>query len=96
VLLLFTLLLLYQLIMAVFHILLSPDESHARVLPTSDENANYLWIWVRRFALYAFFYFLVTRSFCGHRDRSSIFLTCEAFFCFLFPSCSPSLFFSGP
>ena len=63
VLLLFTLLLLYQFVMAVFHILLSPEEGHARLTPISDENANYLWIWVRRFALYAFFYFLTTRSF---------------------------------
>ncbi|MCF8127452.1 MAG: mechanosensitive ion channel family protein [Deltaproteobacteria bacterium] len=63
VLLLFTLLSLYQLIMAVFHVLLSPDETHARLTPISDENANYLWIWMRRFALYAFFYFMVTRSF---------------------------------
>lgn len=63
VLLLFTLLLLYQSVMAVFHILLSPEQGHARLAPISDENANYLWIWVRRFALYVFFYFLTTRSF---------------------------------
>lgn len=63
VLLLFVLLFLYQVAMAVFHVLLSPDASHARLTPLSDEDANYLWIWIRRFALYAFFYFLITRAF---------------------------------
>ena len=62
VLLLFTLLFLYQLIMAAFHTLLSPENAHGRLASISDENANYLWIWVRRFALYAFFYFMTTRS----------------------------------
>ena len=62
VLLLFTLLFLYQLLMAAFHTLLSPDDVHSRLMPISDENANYLWIWARRFSLYAFFYFLTTRS----------------------------------
>ncbi len=60
--LLFTLLLLYQVIMAAFHVLLSPDASSHRLIPISDENANYLWIWMRRFAIYSFFYFLVTRA----------------------------------
>ncbi len=63
ILLLFTLLFLYQVVMAAFHVLLSPEEAHARLAPFSDENANYLWIWARRFALYAFFYFMVTRAF---------------------------------
>jgi hypothetical protein len=62
VLLLFTLLFLYRLALAIFHVLLSPEEAKARLLDLSDENANYLWIWVRRFALYGFFYFMTTRS----------------------------------
>ncbi len=60
--LLFTLLFLYRLVVAAFHVLLSPEDAKARVAALSDENANYLWIWVRRFALYGFFYFLATRS----------------------------------
>ena len=60
--LLFALLFLYQLVMAVFHVLLSPEEASARLTSFSDENANYLWIWMRRFSLYVFFYFLTTRS----------------------------------
>jgi moderate conductance mechanosensitive channel len=62
VLLLFTLLFLYQLVMAAFYILLSPEDARARLLPFSDEDANYLWIWMRRFFLYALFYFMTTRS----------------------------------
>jgi len=73
VLLLFTLSFFYQLTMAVFHALLSPDEANARLMPISDENANYLWIWVRRFALYAFFYFMLTRSFLWTQEPQSYF-----------------------
>lgn len=61
-LLLFTLLFLYQSIMAFFHVLLSPEDTSARLVLFSDEDANYLWIWIRRFLLYAFFYFMITRS----------------------------------
>ncbi|MBW1782542.1 MAG: mechanosensitive ion channel [Deltaproteobacteria bacterium] len=63
VLLFFSLLFLYRVAMAVFRVLFSPDESHIRILPIADENAHYLWIWMRRFAIYAFFYFMVTHSF---------------------------------
>ncbi|MBC8177918.1 MAG: mechanosensitive ion channel family protein [Deltaproteobacteria bacterium] len=57
------LLLLYQVAMATFRVLFSPDEARHRILALSDENANYLWIWMRRFAIYTFFYFMATRSF---------------------------------
>jgi len=63
ILLFFGLLLLYRMAMSVFLVLFSPDEVRHRILTVSDENANYLWIWMRRFAVYAFFYFMVTRSF---------------------------------
>ena len=63
VLLLFTLLFFYQVVMAALHVILSPEETHARLAPFSDEDANYLWIWARRFALYTFFYLMVTRAF---------------------------------
>ncbi len=62
VLLLFTLLFLYQSVMAACHVLLSPEEASARLTSFSDENANYLWIWMRRFFFYALFYFMTTRS----------------------------------
>ncbi|MFH1953329.1 MAG: mechanosensitive ion channel family protein [Pseudomonadota bacterium] len=62
VLLFLILLLFYRVAMGAFRVLLSPDEAHLRILSFSDENANYLWIWMRRFAFYAFFYFMVTQS----------------------------------
>ena len=58
----FILLFLYRVAMAAFRVLLSPDEERLRMVSISDENANYLWIWMRRFTFYAFFYFMVTRS----------------------------------
>jgi small conductance mechanosensitive channel len=61
--LLFVLLFVYRIVMALAHIVLSPDEPHRRIISVSDENAQYLWIWTRRLAMYAFFYFMVTRSF---------------------------------
>ncbi len=85
ILLLFTLWLLYQLTMAVFHVLLAPDEAHARLVPISDENANYLWIWLRRFALYAFFYFMVTRSFIWALEPQLYFSYLRGLLLLLFP-----------
>jgi len=58
----FVLLLFYRTAMAVFQVVLSPEVSDRRIVFISDENAQYLWIWIRRFALYAFFYFASTRT----------------------------------
>ena len=62
VLLFLILLFFYRVAIEAFRVLLSPDETHLRIVSISDENANYLWIWMRRFAFYALFYFMVTRS----------------------------------
>ncbi|MFO7600633.1 MAG: mechanosensitive ion channel family protein [Candidatus Desulfacyla sp.] len=59
----FSLLFFYRVAAAVFQVLFSPDDSHLRILAVSDENSHYLWIWMRRFAIYAFFYFMLTRTF---------------------------------
>ena len=56
----FTILFFYRMAIEVFRTLLSPDEAGIRLLPLSDENANYGWVWVLRFANYTAFYFLVT------------------------------------
>lgn len=85
VLLLFTLLFLYQLVMAVFHVLLAPEASSKRLIPFSDENANYLWIWVRRFALYAFFYFMVSRTFLWTWEPQLYFSYLRGLLLFPFP-----------
>jgi small-conductance mechanosensitive channel len=58
----FMLLFFYRGALEAFRILLSPDEARARILPFKDENANYFWVWMLRFARYTFFYFLVTNT----------------------------------
>ena len=85
VLLLFMLMFCYQLLMAIFKLLLSPDRMQARLVPLSDENANYLWIWMRRFALYAFFYVMTTRSFLWTQEPALYFSYLRGFLLFPFP-----------
>jgi len=57
----FTVLFFYRMVLETFRILLAPDANRKRILPFSDENANYLWVWVNRFAYISAFYFVVTR-----------------------------------
>jgi len=52
----------YRVAVEIFRSLLSPDDERLRVLPFKDENANYFWVWVLRFARYTFIYFLVTKT----------------------------------
>jgi len=56
----FTILFFYRAALEVFRVLLSPDEARIRLLPFSDEYANYGWVWVLRFVNYTAFYALVT------------------------------------
>jgi len=56
----FTVLFFYRMTLEVFRVLLSPDEAKIRLLPFSDEYANYGWVWILRFANYTAFYSLVT------------------------------------
>jgi small conductance mechanosensitive channel len=58
----FMVLFFYRMTLEVFGVLLSPDEKQTRILPLSNENANYLWIWILRFTNYTAFYVLVTRT----------------------------------
>jgi hypothetical protein len=58
----FVIVLFYQLAVWCGRVLFSPDESNARMLLLSDENANYCWVWWSRFAGYTAFYQVVTRS----------------------------------
>ena len=85
VLLLFVLMFCYQLLMAIFQMLFSPDRMQARLLPLSDENANYLWIWARRFALYAFFYVMITRSLVWTQEPALYFSYLRGFLLLPFP-----------
>jgi small-conductance mechanosensitive channel len=50
----------YRLALAVFSVLLAPEDGGMRILPLNDESANYFWVWAVRFANYTAFYFLVT------------------------------------
>jgi small conductance mechanosensitive channel len=52
----FTILLLYRLVLAIFQVLLYPEERNLRLIATSDEKANYLYVWIIRFARYTAFY----------------------------------------
>jgi small-conductance mechanosensitive channel len=52
----------YRLALAVFAVLLAPEDGRMRILSLSDENANYFWVWALRFTNYTAIYFLVTRS----------------------------------
>ena len=51
----------YRLALAAFSVLLAPEDGTMRILPLSDESANYFWVWAIRFTNYTAFYFIVTR-----------------------------------
>ncbi len=57
----FTILFFYRLSIEVFGALVSPDNASMRIIPSSDDNANYVWVWFLRFAHYTAFYILITR-----------------------------------
>jgi len=50
----------YRSALGVFSVLLVPEDGGMRILPLSDENANYFWVWAVRFTNYTALYFLVT------------------------------------
>lgn len=52
--------LIYRAVLETFRVLVAPDDSPLRLIPISDEDAHYCWIWMRRFANYTVFYFLLT------------------------------------
>ncbi len=56
---LFTVALVYQLLVQSVRVIVSPDTREARMLPVTDETAQYVWIWVRRFLRYGIFYAVV-------------------------------------
>ena len=58
----FTVLFFYRIAIEFFRIFLSPDEERTRVLPLSNENAQYFWIWMLRFVNYTAFYFLTVKT----------------------------------
>jgi small-conductance mechanosensitive channel len=58
----FTIMFFYRLSLEIFRLLLSPDDNAWRLIPIGDENANYLWVWLLRFAHYTALYFLVLQT----------------------------------
>lgn len=52
----FTILLLYRAVLEISQILLCPEDRTLRLIPIGDENANYLSVWIIRFARYTAFY----------------------------------------
>ncbi len=49
----------YRAVMETVRALLSPDEPGLRIFGIEDESAYYYWVWLRRFANYTAFYFLI-------------------------------------
>jgi small-conductance mechanosensitive channel len=60
VLLIFLVVFFYRFALAVFSVLLAPEDDPMRILPLSDEGANYFWVWAVRFTNYTAFYVIVT------------------------------------
>ena len=58
----FTVLFFYRVAIEFSRIFLSPDEERTRILPLSNENAQYFWIWMLRFVNYTAFYFLIVKT----------------------------------
>ena len=58
----FTVLFFYRIAIEFFRIFFSPDEEMTRILPLSNENAQYFWIWMLRFVNYTAFYLLVIKA----------------------------------
>ncbi|MFC1580341.1 mechanosensitive ion channel family protein [Thermodesulfobacteriota bacterium] len=52
----FTILLLYRAVLEISQVLLCPEDQCARLIPINDENANYLSVWIIRFARFTAFY----------------------------------------
>lgn len=56
---LLTAVLVYQLLAQCVRVIVTPDNGETRLLPVTDETAQYLWIWVRRFLRYGITYALI-------------------------------------
>ncbi|MFH1293722.1 MAG: hypothetical protein ABIJ44_06270, partial [Pseudomonadota bacterium] len=57
----FTILFLYHAALKILRALVSPDAAQTRILPITDETANYYWIWGQRFAHYTAIYFVAVQ-----------------------------------
>ena len=56
VLLIFLVVFFYRLTLSVSNVLLAPEDGGMRIVPLSDENANYFWVWAVRFTNYTALY----------------------------------------
>ena len=81
----FTVLLFYRIAIEFFRIFLSPDEERARILPLSNENAQYFWIWMLRFVNYTAFYFLMVKTLLLVQMVPSSFIFIRTLFLLVFP-----------
>jgi small-conductance mechanosensitive channel len=82
---LFTVLFFYRLGFEIFSILLSPDDANVRILPLGDEDANYLWVWVLRFARYTAFSIIITQSLWVTKAGPSVFSFLRGVLYLVFP-----------
>ena len=81
----FTVLFFYRIAIEFFRIFLSPDEERTRVLPLSNENAQYFWIWMLRFVNYTAFYFLIVKTLLLVQMVPSSFSFIRTLFLLVFP-----------
>lgn len=81
----FTVLFFYQIAIEFFRIFLSPDEERTRILPLSNENAQYFWIWMLRFVNYTAFYFLIVKTLLLVQMVPSSFSFIRTLFLLVFP-----------
>ena len=81
----FTVLLFYRIAIEFFRIFLSPDEERPRILPLSNENAQYFWIWMLRFVNYTAFYFLMIKTLLLVQMVPSAFSFIRTLFLLAFP-----------
>ncbi|MBN1103396.1 MAG: mechanosensitive ion channel [Deltaproteobacteria bacterium] len=82
---LFTVLFFYRLAVEVFSLLLSPDDAGIRIIPLGDENANYLWVWVLRFARYTAFAIIIIQFLLATRAAPSVFSFLRGVLYLVFP-----------
>ena len=75
----------YRLALAVFSVLLAPEDGSMRILPLNDEMANYSWVWAVRFTNYTALYCLVTEALFVALGTRPSFLFIRGLLLFVFP-----------
>jgi len=81
----FTVLFFYRIVIELFRVFLSPDEERARILPLSNENAQYFWIWMLRFVNYTALCFLAIKTLFVMQIAPDLYTSIRALLISVFP-----------